>query len=164
MTSNGIFDHTYLALGQSTAGAGHTISFRSNPQGTEAGRLSLDAQKVPWTGDEGVTALSLTDWRLGVFATRSDDRFWLRGVDTLGHEAFACPLPGIPEPPQSELSYGHSTALLNEKWAVLRTSVCVQCFGLQVTRLAVFNTPGLRSAQQGWTATFGNATRDNRER
>lgn len=178
MTTGGIFEPMFLLIddaeaaftGEIPAFDALAVAFRSNPNGAlQYGQYGPTVLAPTLTAASDmpvpVTTLSLTDRKLAVLSGQAGpgvDLQWLRGIDMAGKEAFACELP-VDSAADTTTYFGIST-LLDGRWAALAHRECLSCVVAPPERLVVFHTPGLRPAQRGWTAAFGNATRDNRER
>ena len=179
MTGGGIFEPMFPFIDcaessdeQVPAFEAVSVTFRSNPSGAlRVGTTVLaPALGASLQTPVPVTTLSLTDAKLAVASGEAAPGLnlqWLRGINMASQEAFACELPVSPGADRT--TYFGVSALLEGRWAAVRHQAwfqgdCVNCFIEPIEQLVVFHTPGLRPAEHGWTAAFGNATRDNRER
>lgn len=113
-----------------------------------------------------VSTPSLTDQGLAVIAgSLAPGVTHLRGVNTEGHEVFACELPVAKLGASTASTFSGPGTLMNGRWAVVESLGCPACAAPgPPDRLRVFQTPTLRPATRGWTAQNGSAARDNRER
>ena len=179
MTSGGIFEPLFTVEDCADDSGGTfvpayvrlAVAFRANPAGIlQGGTEVFSAQLVVSYAALPLTSPSLTDGNVAVLSGQTQLPIavpvapspWLRGIDKAGQQTFACELPT--DASADATTYFGVAALLNERWATVVRRECSFCDEPLPNRLVVFNAPGLRPAQHGWTAAFGNASRDNRER